>query len=72
MLQFDPQNRITAAEGLVSQYLAPYHDPNDEPVADEKFEWSFLDTGLPIEVWKNIMYVTELCIYGNDADSLRT
>ena len=36
MLVFDPKKRITAAEALAHEYLAPYHDPTDEPVAEEK------------------------------------
>ncbi|CCK70144.1 mitogen-activated serine/threonine-protein kinase KSS1 KNAG_0D03980 [Huiozyma naganishii CBS 8797] len=31
MLTFNPDNRITAHEALEHAYLAPYHDPTDEP-----------------------------------------
>ncbi|KAJ5543249.1 hypothetical protein N7461_009252, partial [Penicillium sp. DV-2018c] len=37
-------------------YLAPYHDPDDEPVVSKKFDWGFLDANLPASVWKTIMY----------------
>ena len=37
------------------EYLAPYHDPTDEPVADEKFDWSFNDADLPVDTWKIMM-----------------
>ncbi|CAG7935107.1 unnamed protein product [Penicillium nalgiovense] len=56
MLQFDPQVRISATEALSSPYLAPYHDPNDEPVAAETFDWTFLEADLPADIWKTIMY----------------
>jgi p38 MAP kinase len=56
MLQFDPQVRISATEALESPYLAPYHDPNDEPVATETFDWAFLEADLPADIWKTIMY----------------
>lgn len=56
MLVFDPKQRITAAEGLAHEYLAPYHDPTDEPVANEKFDWSFNDADLPVDTWKIMMY----------------
>ncbi|KAJ5747879.1 uncharacterized protein N7511_009575 [Penicillium nucicola] len=56
MLQFDPDTRITAAQAVESAYLAPYHDPNDEPVATEAFDWSFLEAHLPVDIWKTIMY----------------
>jgi p38 MAP kinase len=56
MLVFDPKKRITAAEALSHPYLAPYHDPTDEPVAAEKFDWSFNDADLPIDTWRVMMY----------------
>ncbi|CAG8089191.1 unnamed protein product [Penicillium salamii] len=56
MLQFDPDTRISAAIALETPYLAPYHDPTDEPVATETFDWSFLEANLPADIWKTIMY----------------
>lgn len=56
MLVFDPRTRISAAEGLAHEYLAPYHDPTDEPVAAEVFDWSFNDADLPVDTWKVMMY----------------
>jgi p38 MAP kinase len=55
MLEFNPKVRISATEALSSPYLAPYHDPNDEPVASEKFDWAFLEADLPADIWKTIM-----------------
>jgi p38 MAP kinase len=62
MLQFDPQVRISATEALESPYLAPYHDPNDEPVATETFDWAFLEADLPADIWKTIMSVLRVYI----------
>lgn len=56
MLVFDPRKRIDAAESLAHTYVAPYHDPTDEPVAAEKFDWSFNDADLPVDTWKVMMY----------------
>jgi len=56
MLVFDPRTRITATEGLSHEYLAPYHDPTDEPAAEEAFDWSFNDADLPVDTWKVMMY----------------
>jgi p38 MAP kinase len=56
MLTFDPRNRINAEEALSHPYLAPYHDPTDEPSAPEKFDWSFNEADLPIDTWKVMMY----------------
>lgn len=55
MLVFDPKKRIRAGEALEHEYLAPYHDPSDEPVAGEKFDWSFNDADLPVDTWKIMM-----------------
>jgi hypothetical protein len=56
MLVFDPRKRINATECLEHEYVAPYHDPTDEPVAAEKFDWSFNDADLPVDTWKVMMY----------------
>ncbi|KIO06976.1 hypothetical protein M404DRAFT_998415 [Pisolithus tinctorius Marx 270] len=56
MLVFDPRKRIDAATSLAHEYVAPYHDPTDEPVAAEQFDWSFNDADLPVETWKVMMY----------------
>jgi p38 MAP kinase len=56
MLVFDPRKRITATDGLSHEYLAPYHDPTDEPAAAEAFDWSFNDADLPVDTWKVMMY----------------
>ena len=56
MLVFDPRTRISASDGLSHEYLAPYHDPTDEPSASEVFDWSFNDADLPVDTWKVMMY----------------
>ena len=53
---FDPRKRVSATDGLAHEYLSPYHDPTDEPVAEEKFDWSFNDADLPVDTWKIMMY----------------
>lgn len=60
MLVFDPKKRIRAGEALAHEYLAPYHDPTDEPEAEEKFDWSFNDADLPVDTWKIMMYAPQL------------
>jgi p38 MAP kinase len=60
MLVFDPRKRITATDVLAQEYVAPYHDPTDEPEAAEKFDWSFNDADLPVDTWKVMMYSESL------------
>lgn len=59
MLVFDPRKRVKAGEALADPYLAPYHDPTDEPEAEEKFDWSFSDADLPVDTWKIMMCVPQ-------------
>jgi len=56
MLVFDPSQRITATESLSHPYFAAYHDPTDEPIADERFDWSFDDIDMQPDMWKIMMY----------------
>ncbi|KAJ3118916.1 Mitogen-activated protein kinase [Phlyctochytrium bullatum] len=41
LLTFDPAARITVEEALSHPYLEAYHDAEDEPVHDKKFDFSF-------------------------------
>ncbi|SCU93883.1 LAFA_0F18712g1_1 [Lachancea sp. 'fantastica'] len=41
MLALDPQKRITVEEALEHPYLSIWHDPSDEPVCSEKFDFGF-------------------------------
>ncbi|KAG8852687.1 MAPK protein hog1 [Tulasnella sp. 330] len=43
-------------QALAHEYVSPYHDPTDEPVVNEKFDWSFNDADLPVDTWKVMMY----------------
>ena len=52
MLVFNPRSRIDATQSLEHEYLQLYHDPTDEPVAGEKFDWSFNEADLPVDAWK--------------------
>ena len=71
MLVFDPRTRISATEALADEYLAPYHDPTDEPVAAEVFDWSFNDADLPVDTWKVMMY-SEILDFHNLGDISQT
>lgn len=55
MLVFDPKGRVSASEALTFPYLAPYHDPKDEPEAQRRFDWSFDGADHSIDTWKRKM-----------------
>ncbi|KAH8799159.1 osmotic sensitivity MAP kinase [Xylogone sp. PMI_703] len=69
MLVFDPKMRIKAAEGLAHEYLSPYHDLTDEPVAEEKFDWSFNNADLPPDTWKVMIHSEILDCHNADENS---
>ncbi|CAG8212298.1 unnamed protein product [Penicillium nalgiovense] len=58
--RIDLETRCSAEEALEEQYLAPYHEPSDEPVAKEEFDWDFLGADLPSDVWKTVIYLEAL------------
>lgn len=41
---WDPGQRIKAEAALSHPYLSLYHDPTDEPMASQSFDWSTVDT----------------------------
>jgi serine/threonine protein kinase len=55
-LAFDPAKRITAAQALEHPYFEKYHDPEDEPVCNDKFEFDFefekSKAAVPLSVWQ--------------------
>lgn len=70
MLVFDPRARVKAGDALAHEYLSPYHDPTDEPIAEQKFDWSFNDADLPIDTWKIMMYSEILDYHNIDQENL--
>ncbi|KAI9324185.1 mitogen-activated protein kinase HOG1 [Zopfochytrium polystomum] len=66
MLVFDPRKRYTAEEALAHPYLAAYHDPSDEPIADSVFDWSFTEADLTVDEWKTRIYADVLDFHGQE------
>jgi len=56
MLVFDPYKRITVEESLEHPYLADLHDPNDEPVANEIFDFSFERAAMEKDTLRELIY----------------
>ncbi|PWN39394.1 putative MAP kinase Kpp2 [Ceraceosorus guamensis] len=55
-LTFSPRKRITVEQALAHEYLAPYHDPDDEPGADPLPMESFKFDLEPVS-WPNGFFV---------------
>ncbi|CAG7926632.1 unnamed protein product [Penicillium olsonii] len=56
LLVWDPKERLIAGDALEHPYLELYHDPTDEPVAKEKFDWSSVSQDHSLDHWKILTY----------------
>jgi p38 MAP kinase len=56
LLDMDPDKRPTAAEALDHPYLAKYHDPEDEPECDRRYDDSFENMELDVEGWRKLVF----------------
>lgn len=63
MLSFDPRTRITVDEALQHPYLSIWHDPADEPVCTEKFDFSFESINEMEDLRE--MVINEVCNFRN-------
>lgn len=61
MLELDSDKRITAEKALAHPYLAPYADPNDEPIS-APYDQSIEDMDLPVEKWRGEFSVCIRCL----------
>ena len=56
MLQFNPNNRVTAAEALDHHYLEQYSDPEDEPIMKHPFTFEMELDDLTADQLKHIIF----------------
>ncbi|KAJ5477243.1 Mitogen-activated protein kinase HOG1 [Penicillium diatomitis] len=64
LLVWDPVKRIKADAALLHPYLSAYHDPADEPIARDPFDWASLDVDHSLETWKTLVYYEILDHFG--------
>jgi len=62
MLLFNPDKRYTVEECLAHPYLEGLHNPDDEPVCEEPFDWTVDNFEPTKELLQNIVY-EEACKY---------
>ncbi|KAH7699191.1 MAPK protein [Aphelenchoides avenae] len=56
MLTFNPHKRISVDDALAHPYLAPYHDPNDEPICEKPFTFEMEIDDLPTDRLKELIF----------------
>lgn len=63
MLVFNPNKRITIEECIAHEYFEGRHDPDDEPLCKEPFDWSFDDIELTKENLQSMVYDESLAFH---------
>eukprot|EP00824_Muranothrix_gubernata_P011522 TRINITY_DN24975_c0_g1_i1.p1 TRINITY_DN24975_c0_g1~~TRINITY_DN24975_c0_g1_i1.p1 ORF type:complete len:389 (+),score=81.33 TRINITY_DN24975_c0_g1_i1:90-1256(+) len=66
MLLFDPSRRITVTGALEHPYLTALHDPTDEPIATELFNFEFENEKLTKDLLRRLIH-DEMCKFHPDA-----
>merc|ERR1711907_229501 len=65
MLQFDPRKRISVQDALEHPYLATYHDPSNEPVANGEFKADFEDIKMDKQKLRHLVWAEMLSFHPN-------
>jgi serine/threonine protein kinase len=66
MLQFDPSKRIAVEEALQHPYMAPLHDPTDEPAAPQPYTFVWEDVEPTRDLLKELIF-REMLVYHPEA-----
>lgn len=56
LLAFNPEQRLTVETALAQPYLEEYYDPNDEPTANQPFQYEFEIDDLPTKTLKELVF----------------
>ncbi|KAJ5715573.1 Mitogen-activated protein kinase HOG1 [Penicillium malachiteum] len=68
LLVWDPSQRLSAAGALSREYLSKYHDPTDEPVAGELFDWILVEADHSIDSLKSLVFTEILDHFGTNLE----
>ncbi|KAJ5623392.1 mitogen-activated protein kinase Hog1 [Penicillium lividum] len=68
MLSFDVDERISAEVALSHPYVATYHDPTDEPIVENQFDWRFDNVevntdALKTAVFKEVLFFRQQALH---------
>jgi len=56
LLVWNPEKRLSAAECLAHPYMAELHDPDDEPICESVFDFSFEKKGLSLADLRQLVH----------------
>jgi serine/threonine protein kinase len=60
MLIFNPKKRYTVEQCISHPYFEGLHNPEEEPISDSSFDWSFDDIELTKETLQSMIYEESL------------
>lgn len=66
MLMFNPKKRYTVEQCLSHPYFEGLHNPQEEPITNRPFDWSFDDVELTKENLQNMVYEESLFFHSDD------
>ena len=66
MLQFNPNKRYKIEQCISHPYFETLHNPEEEPISDSAFNWSFDDIELTKDNLQSIIYDESLAFHPED------
>ena len=66
MLVFNPKKRFTIEQCISHPYFEGLHNPEEEPISDEPFDWKFDDLELTKENLQSMVYDESLYFHDED------
>lgn len=66
MLVFNPNKRYTIEQCISHPYFEGLHNPEEEPIASQAFDWKFDDIELTKEILQNMIYEESLSFHSDD------
>jgi len=66
MLVFNPNKRYTIEQCISHPYFEGLHNPEEEPICEEPFDWTFDEVELTKENLQNMIYEEALKFHPDD------
>jgi mitogen-activated protein kinase 1/3 len=66
MLHFNPNKRYTIEQCISHPYFETLHNPEEEPICEASFDWTFDDIELTKDNLQSIIYDESLIFHPDD------